>query len=337
MRFPAFIGDIGGTFARFAIVEEKGKPFRLLARQETADHADPVAAIRAALDGAGSRPRSALLAVAGRISGQSVRLTNARWTIDAGEVGRGLGLESVMVMNDYAATAASLAALDERRTDHLLRIGHGHAGGAPGSRVVLGPGTGLGAAALVDLDGRLAIQTTEAGHVDFGARGEEECRLWALMREGQDRLSAEDLLSGRGLERLYRGLARSRREAPSLDSPARIVAAGLEAGGSVAGEALALFARLLGRFSGDLALLFGANGGVFVAGGIAQRIAAILEQGGFRAEFERKHPFEDAMTRIPTFLVTHPEPALEGLSALAADPDRFLLHAVRWRRSSPRQ
>ncbi len=335
MHYPVFIGDIGGTFARFAIIEERGRPFRLLAKQPTGAHPDPLDAFRAALAKApGLRPRSALLAVAGRITGPSVHLTNARWTIDAGEVGRGLELERVAVMNDYAATAASLAVLDRRPRDQLLRIGDVADGS--GSRIVLGPGTGLGAAALVNFEGRLVIQTTEAGHVDFGARDDGECRLWAHIERLRGRLTAETLLSGGGLLRIYRAIASEQGVPPRLDSAAAIVEQGLEASDPVAAEALALFASLLGRFSGDLALIFGAAGGVFIAGGIAPRIVRVLQQGTFRAEFERKAPFSSVMEQIPTYLIIHPEPVLEGLSALAAEPDRFLLHAARWDRSNPR-
>lgn len=331
MRFPAFIGDIGGTNARFGIVEEAGQPFRLLAKDLTSAHADPMEAFGAALERyQGPKPRAALLAVAGRISGPSVHLTNANWTIGVAEVGRGLGLEEVVLLNDYAATAASLVALDERRGDDLRRIGPEVKG--DGARVVLGPGTGLGAAALVAFDGRLVIQTTEAGHMELGARDGEECKLWALMERPHDRLSAEDVLSGRGLQRLYRALGLARGGEARCEGPPEIVEAGLAGSDAVAAEALHLFAALLGRFAGDLALAFGASGGVFIAGGIAPRIAEVLMQGPFRAEFERKHPFEPVMRRTPTFLVTHAHAVLVGLAVLAAQPERFLFHASRWRR-----
>jgi glucokinase len=271
-----------------------------------------------------------LLALAGRISGPIVHLTNAAWTLDAGRIGRDLALEHVVLVNDYVGTAASLTVLNPA-TD-LMRIGPAPA--RAGSQVVLGPGTGLGAAALVPFGSQFVIHATEAGHMDFGARHEGEMKLWPLVERPGGRVSAETLLSGSGLVRLYRALARSRGLQSGLASPADIVTAARDEGDELAADTLDLFAGLLGRFAGDLALIFGAAGGVFITGGIAQRIGRILDAGAFRTEFERKFPFATVMEQTPTFLITHAEPALEGLVALATHPRRFIRQEARWSRSS---
>jgi glucokinase len=101
-------------------------------------------------------------------------------------------------------------------------------------------------------------------------------------------------------------------------------------GQPLATEALRLFARFLGRVAGDLALLFEANGGVFVAGGIAPRMVDILQAGDFREAFERKAPHDDWARRVPAFVITHPEPALLGLSALVTNPERFVVQSQSW-------
>jgi glucokinase len=331
IEFPILLGDIGGTFARFAILPEPGVPFQLLAKELTTAHADPTSAIIAALQRhSGARPVSALLALAGRISGPVVHLTNAAWTLDAGQIGRDLDLEHVVLLNDYVGTAASLTVLDPS-TD-LMRIGPAPA--RTGPQVVLGPGTGLGAAALVPYAPQFVIHATEAGHMDFGARHEGEMKLWPLVERPGGRMSAETLLCGSGLVRLYRALARSRGIEPRLANPADVVTAGRDEGNELAVDTLDLFAGLLGRFAGDLALVFGAAGGVFITGGIAQRIGGFLDAGGFRTEFERKFPFETVMEQTPTFLITHAEPALEGLAALVTHPRRFIRPEARWSRSS---
>ncbi|WP_046864130.1 glucokinase [Microvirga massiliensis] len=331
IEFPALLGDIGGTFARFAVLLEPGAPVQLLAKGLTTAHADPTSAILAALQHhSGARPVSALLALAGRISGPVVHLTNAAWTLDAGQIGRDLGLEHVILLNDYVGTAAGLTVLDPA-TD-LMRIGPAPA--CAGPQVVLGPGTGLGAAALVPYGLQCVLHATEAGHMDFGARHEGEMKLWPLVEHPGGRVSAETLLCGSGLVRLYRALARSRSLHPKLASPADVVTAGRDGGNELAADTLDLFAGLLGRFAGDLALVFGAAGGVFITGGIAQRIGGLLDAGAFRTEFERKFPFETVMERTPTILITHAEPALEGLAAVATHPHRFIRQEARWSRSS---
>lgn len=331
MPFPTFIADIGGTYARLALVDAAGAPFRLLDKQETGSTPDPSEAFRRTLAAEPPPPpRGAILAVAGPVTGPVVRLTNAPWTIDAAAIGTALGLERVTIVNDFAATAASLAGL-ESPSPHLLAIGP-ELPQPSATRLVLGPGTGFGAAALGVYDGRLVVHTTEAGHMDFGARDARELALWARMRPEGGRLSVEDLLSGQGLARLYGAVCGERGVVPARHGPAEIVRAGLAGADEPAGETLSLFAKLLGRLAGDLALAFGARGGVYLAGGIAQRIAPAIAAGGFRAEFERKPPFTEVMRRIPTVLVTHPEPALLGLEALAHDSARFLLHAASWSR-----
>ncbi len=100
---------------------------------------------------------------------------------------------------------------------------------------------------------------------------------------------------------------------------------------ALAAEALHLFAQLLGRFAGDLALTFGA-GAVYLGGGIAPKIATVLSAGEFRRAFERKAPFEHWMQAVPTFLIADPDPALTGLCAILADPGRFTFRSAGWRR-----
>lgn len=328
IEFPVLIGDIGGTNARFALIPERGAAYGLLAKRPTAEHPDPSAAIAAALRQAPVRPRTALLAVATRVSAPVVHLTNAAWTIDAERIGRDLDLDRVVLMNDYVPVAAALADPEPEFSEPLGPAVPGDGG----VRLVLGPGTGLGAAALVPAGERLAVLPTEAGHVEFGACEPEEFSLWPSLERAHGRLTSEAVLSGPGLVRLHRALAsRCGSDAPP-PTPAEIVARGLAGGDDPAAAALRLFARLLGRFAGDLALIFSATGGVFIAGGIAPRMKPVLAEGGFRAAFEHKAPFEHVVRAIPSAVIVDPEPGLTGLRRLATDPDRFLFDVREWRR-----
>jgi glucokinase len=232
-------------------------------------------------------------------------------------------------VNDFVPVAAALSVLG-REDRQLVPLGP-ELPEEPGARVVLGPGTGLGAAALLPVGARWAIHSTEAGHTDFGPAHADEFALWRFLEQAHGRITAEAVLSGPGLLRLYRALAQARAAILACDTPEEVSAAGLEGEDALATETLHLFGRLLGRFAGDLALMFGASA-VFIGGGIGPKIAAILSQGEFRGAFERKAPFGHWMEQVPTFLIADPDPALTGLRAILAEPDRFVLKTAGWQR-----
>lgn len=320
-EYPVLLGDVGGTNARFALLDEGAREPAAVAHVHTADHADPVAAIHAAL-GDGARPRSALLAVAGRVDGPRVELTNARWTVEGRAIGQALGLASVVVVNDFVPVAAAMSRFE---ADDLARLGPVREPG-PGTRVVLGPGTGFGAAALVPFGDRFAIVSTEAGHTEFGPSDAEEAALWPRVPRVLGRWTVETFLSGPGLARLHAAIADAAAVAPNV-----VVEGALSGEDPAAVEAVTLFGKLLGRYAGDLVLVFGATGGVAISGGIAPRIVEALDSGPFRAAFERKAPHDDVVSRVPTHVITAEDPAFIGLAALATEPDRFVYDGQVWR------
>jgi glucokinase len=325
-EFPVLLGDIGGTNVRFTILPGPGVAAIPLPRTLTRDHRGPMDAIHGALQGRSvPRPRSALIAVAAPVEGPAVHLTNAAWTIDAAEIGVALGLSRVVLVNDYVPVAASLTTF-RMHDDELGRLGPERPVGR-GTKLVLGPGTGFGAAALLPMGPRCVVQSTEAAHVDFGPSGDVEMALWPRIERVDGRVTAETVLSGPGLLRLYRALADG--QAAACSTSEEVTQAGL-ADDPLAAKTLHLFARLLGRFAGDLALIFGAAGGVFIGSGIAPKMADFLNASDFRASFEDKAPFASLMARIPTFVIMRPEPALAGLSAIASDPDRFVFDRQTW-------
>lgn len=316
--FPVLLGDIGGTNARFAVLPGPHEPIHFLPRTLTAQAPDPVEAIRAALKGyEGKAPRSAMIAVATRVDKPVIRLTNAHWTVDAEAIGKGLGLDRVALVNDYTPVAASVTVLDTSRGDLIPLGGTGQPG--TGARVVLGPGTGFGAAALVPVGEQLAILATEAGHVEFGPVAADEVELWPHLERVGGRVTAEVVLSGPGLFRLSRALAACRGEECPFTIPNDVLAAARQ-GDALACETLDVFARWLGRFAGDLALTFEASGGVFIAGGIVPRMVDVMEKGGFREAFDCKAPHDAWARTVPAFVIVNPEPALHGLAALVTDP-----------------
>ena len=152
----------------------------------------------------------------------------------------------------------------------------------------------------------------------------------ALERVG-GRVTAEVVLSGPGLFRIAAALASGRGEANPFRAPNEILDAARK-GDALAQETLDFFASCLGRFAGDLALTFEASGGVFIAGGIAPKMVDVLQKGDFRQEFRSQGTARGWARQVPAFVITYPEPALLGLAALVAQPDRFLVAAMAWQR-----
>ena len=320
LKFPVLIGDIGGTNARFAILLDAYAEPKEFPGVRTADFASLDAAIEAAvLDKTSVRPLSALLAVAGPVDGDEIALTNHGWVVRPRAMFETLGLEEVVVLNDFEAQALGVVALGPQ---HMEKIGGGEAE-EEASRVVLGPGTGLGVAGLVHARHMWIPVPGEGGHVDIGPRSPRDFAVFPHIETIEGRISAEQMLCGRGLVNIYRAVAAADGAAPRFSTPAEITGAALAGEDGVAGEALGMFVTCLGRLAGDMALVFMSRGGVFLTGGIVQKIVPALKDGRFRAAFEDKAPHSELMRAMPVYVVTHPLAALAGLAAYARMPARF--------------
>ncbi|MBX9758884.1 MAG: glucokinase [Beijerinckiaceae bacterium] len=317
---PVLLCDVGGTNARFALSGAPGQRPVPLASGRTADAPGLAEAARAAVRNAPELPRSMLVCAAGPLAGRSLALTNAAWRIDGPAVARQMGLAQGLLFNDFEAMAyalPSLGAADVRPIGHIPWTGEG-------LQVVLGPGTGLGVAALAHIDGRFAALPTEAGHVDMGPVGAVEEALWPHLERVHGRVTAEAVLSGPGLARLYAALRAALGHAPEARTAAEITLAGL-AGPGDERDALALLWRIAARFAGDMAIAYLARGGVTLAGGVLPRIQALLDDAAFRGAFEAKQPMDALVRTIPTRLVTSDTAVLTGMAAIAAAPERFAI------------
>jgi len=309
----ALLADIGGTNARFALLTEAGIGAPLIL--PVADFPTPEAAIAEALAqlAPAGGVTQAVLAIAGPVPGgrAPARLTNAEWYFETGALATRFGLARVQLVNDFLALAHALPHLDAH---DLLRIGGGApVAGAP--MLVLGPGTGLGAAGLLPLPSGAIAVPTEGGHVSLAANDAEQEKVIAALRQRAGRAGAEEALSGRGLVALHAIIAAERGAAvPPRDAAAVIAAADTC---PIASAARDMFLGLLAGYAGDMALAWGARGGVFIAGGIVPRLAPSLDPARFRAGFEAKAPMASYVAAIPLALVLHPMPAFLGLAALA--------------------
>jgi glucokinase len=308
------VGDIGATNARFSLLANGA--LGPVTELEVARYARFPDAVADFLNdhGAPVQVTRALLAVAGPVDGERCKLTNCPWTIDGDELRTTFRLAQVRVVNDFAATAYSLPSLT--RAD-LHPLGGGRSlPGAP--MAVLGPGTGLGVACLVPGSAEPVVIAGEGGHASLAAASGREDAVIDHLRRQFGHVSAERVVSGAGLENLYRTIAAlDQIEAPLRDA-AEITGSALTGRCPTAVAALEMFCGFLGAFAGNVALMFGARGGVYVAGGISPRIVAFMERSQFRRRFEDKGRLRPYLEAIPCNVIVHPAAAMVGLKALDA-------------------
>jgi glucokinase len=304
------VADIGGTNARFALADLATLELSACHQVHCAEHKSLDAALGAYLSTLPERPSQAVIAVAGPVTSDAISLTNAPWSFTREELCRTAGFAEVMLLNDFAALAHALPHLSGA---DLHQIG----GGAvveQATKLVLGPGTGLGVAALVWSGERFVAVPGEGGHATLGASDERELALLERVRKGREHLSVERVLSGPGIAELYCAVAASHGEGEGELKPNEIVERAL-CGDVLAVETLELFTTLLGRFAGDAALLVGARGGVYLGGGIAPKIARVLSGGTFRAAFEQKGRMTAYLEPIPVYVILAEFAALKGAAA----------------------
>jgi glucokinase len=331
--FPVLICDIGGTNARFALVPAPGAPLEAGPHLKTKDFPGLEDALAAVFEGFAVRPRSLIACAAGPVSGRTVKMTNADWTIDGAAVAAKAGLDQGLLLNDFAAQAFSLPVLELGRELGWVRP-IGAFAEKPGTQLILGLGTGLGVAALLEIESRHFALASEAGHMGFGPLGNEESALWPhLDTSPLGRISAETILSGPGLMRLHRARCVAAGVAAAESSEiALIERAHAEPGGEEAAT-LRLCWALAARFAGDLALAFLATGGVTFAGGILPRIVKFCDEQRFRAAFENKAPYGEMMRAIGTRLIVSEDAVLAGMAAIANAPQHYAIdyENVAWR------
>lgn len=313
------VGDVGGTHARFALASWSAGEWKLLAARTflRSDFGSLETAIEAFLrDLHSQRPSSAVIAVAGPVSHGAATLTNGQpWRMSEAGL-QALGFGDAAIINDYAALAHAVGGLTAR---DVVGVGD-HKPARGGTIAVVGAGTGLGVSALVIDECSQAVAITEGGHAAFAPGDEVEIEILRQLSTRFERVSLERVLSGPGLANLHWALGRIRgRDEPLLDST-EIVRAAIDGQDATCLETLHRFCKIYGACAGDVALSLGAEGGVYLAGGIAPKILPQLQAGAFREMFEAKGRLSSYVQPIPTQVIVHPFAALIGASAYPAAP-----------------
>jgi glucokinase len=312
---PRLIADIGGTYARFTLETAPGV-FERTATLRCADHADFHGAVRAYL---GTLPveriAHAAVAIANPVEGDAVRMTNYHWQFSIEAMREKLGFDTLVVVNDFTALAMALPRLGlaDRR-----QVG----GGAARERSVigiLGSGSGLGVSGLIPADDGWIALGTEGGHASFAPQDERELAILAFARRSLPHVSFERLLSGPGLELIYRALAdrAGKRAAEGLSAP-EITRRALAGSDAVCVEALDAFCAMLGTAAANLAVTLGALGGIYIGGGIVPRLGATFDRSRFRQRFEDKGRFSGYLAQIPTWVITAEHATFQGVAAILA-------------------
>lgn len=306
--YPRLLVDLGGTYSRLLWQWDKQReepPVRV----ENEAYPDPLRLLQTFIDAHALPARVALALAAPVDSSEVIHFTNRlNWTISRANLSAALGDVPLEILNDFTALALAIPYLDP---DKRIQIGAGDEI-ADATLAVLGPGTGFGVSGLIPAAGDWAPLCSEGGHVTLPATTAAEFELFRSCAGAGGHVSAERLLSGPGLLRLYDYYREPSNEILTQpEAVARQAAQGVPA----AQQALAMFFALLGTVAGDVALTLGARGGVYLAGGILPQLSEALQASEFRNRFVAKGRYRDYLDSIPTYLITDPFLSLRGLAA----------------------
>lgn len=301
------VGDIGGTNTRLAQVSNNRPHSNHSYNNSQYASLDNCLSDYLDCHNLAASRMAVRLALAAPVDSAEVRLTNLDWLISATSLKQQFGFAEVSLYNDFEAVAMALHSL---APDDVVAIGEGSQH-ARGSRLVLGPGTGFGAA-LCLRNGQ--IVASEAGHSWMPAWDDEEADLLARMRTEDGPPSIEQLLSGQGLRALYRAMDGDTvvDEPPSAEA---IFVACMKQTDKTAAAVVSRFFAFLGSAARNLVLATGAWGGVYIAGGIVPRYQDLLLHSTFRERFNAPGPMCKRLNAVPCHLITHHNPALLGLVA----------------------
>lgn len=336
---PRLLADVGGTNARFALelAPNRIEHIDVLACADYACLADAITAYLNSAAMQAARPgvvKHAAIAIANPVVADFVQMTNHHWAFSIEGMRTDLGFETLIVVNDFSALASALPHLQD---GEKLQIGGGSVrAGAPLG--LLGAGTGLGVSGLIPtgksmsaatdgiVDGDAVVATggwtalcSEGGHVTFSPTNQKEVAVLQFAWREFEHVSAERLLSGAGLELIYRALCdQAGRPGERLPAPdiARLALSGECA---LCNDTIDMFCGMLGTVAGNLAVTLGAQGGIYIGGGIVPRLGERFAASPFRRRFEQKGRFVAYLAQVPTFVITAKYPAFVGVSALLAE------------------
>jgi glucokinase len=313
MSEKVLLADIGGTNARFALSSKGEISVERMKTLSAKDYPDIGTAISTYLDWVGTQPVEACFAVACPAREDQIEFTNSTWAFSRKSLAAEFGWRRFKTVNDFEALSLGVPFVKPEGL-HTLRRGTIE---ERGPCAVLGPGTGLGVSGLIcDRHGGWVALAGEGGHVGFAPQDELEVELLKHLQQRFGRVSNERLLSGDGLVNIYEFLMIQAGKPAERPTPAEITARGLEQGERIARDALRRFCAILGSAAGDLALILGSSGGVYIGGGIVPRLLPILLDSPFEQRFLDKGRLSSLLQAMPIFVILDNTLALLGTAAI---------------------
>jgi len=318
-------GDVGGTKVDLGLFERSADGFKLVRehRYNSKDYIRLEDILEEFLSSRSDELEYAGFGVAGPVQGGKCAVTHLPWVLEEQALADFLQLKSVRLLNDLAAMALS-AAFIAPEDFHILQPGREQ---GPGRIAVIAAGTGFGCACLMqDDDGNFKIMDSEAGQADFAPRTEEEIELFKYLAARYDRVSIEHILSGKGIDHIFRFLAERSGSGDMADLGQKIeqdppgkavIEAALSDQSPLGLQALEIFVAIYGAVAGNIGLQYLARGGVVMGGGIAPQIIPLLQKGGFLNAFTSKGGFKNLLEEIPVKVIVNPRAPLIGAARYA--------------------
>ena len=317
-RMPFLAADVGGTHARIGLIRHgadsaaNGEQLGILQYRKfaCADYANLHDILREfASTVEGPLAKQACIACAGLLLDDHLVNANLPWNVSLARLRDELGLDRVVLVNDFKAVAYAAHFHDVTASS---RVAGSDAIDATQPRLVVGPGTGLGAAVLLPGDKRPGILATEGGHAALAAGTELELEILHRIGRGATHIPNERIFSGPGLLELYRTLCALRAAHAQFESPIQVTAAAMAKSDALAVETVEVFCAWFGSLIGDLVMMLGAYGGVYLAGGVLPQIAPVLRASGFGARLSDKGPLREVLERVPVHLIEHGQLGVAG-------------------------
>ena len=315
-RGPFLAADVGGTHARIGVVQNgsvahNGGALKIAGYRKyaCADYPSLSAVLLDYIRNSELRPVAACIACAGHALGDVLINANLPWNVSISSLERDLSLDRVALVNDFQAIAY---ATHFHSLDNAIQVAGSGSIDTEQPRLVVGPGTGLGAAVLMPGSPHPAILGTEAGHASLAPRTSLELQIVRHLGKGVAHVPNEQILSGPGLLTLYRVLSEFRATPVRFTSPVQVTEAALADSDPIAVECIATFCAWLGGFVGDLVALYGAYGGVSLAGGFLPQILPLLQKSEFSERFRDKGTLRELLDQTPVHVIEHGQLGVSG-------------------------
>ncbi len=305
------VADIGGTNFRLAMVDEQ-YTLSDIHVEKVSNYESFTQGLTAYIEQKNIQINHLALAIAGPVVSHHISMTNSHWQFNIADIVNTFSLSSLHVINDLTALALAVPHLPQQSLKQL-----GTQKPVPQHNIaVIGIGTGLGVSGLIHLhSGNFLPIQSEGGHIHLAALSSEEAEILDILRLNEDIVSAETLLSGTGIVRIYNALMQMNGGTEFVYSSSEISAKAFNKECGVAQKTLKIFATLLARFSSDCALMFGTKGGVYIGGGVTAKIAKCFAEEQFRDTFINSE-FASYLAEIPTYLILDEYAGLKGITSL---------------------